>query len=68
MAGFHPAAPARFCPPADTNSAGEFGDAPAWLSTLPNIDGINLKEALTPEQGHCRPVCGKLVFTSDAKA
>ncbi len=40
---------------------GEFADVIAWLTTIANVAGIDLTEALAQKYGKGCPGCGKLI-------
>ncbi len=44
------------------NLAGEFADVLAWLTTLANVEGIDLEKAIAKFSGGC-PGCGLMVCT-----
>jgi NTP pyrophosphatase (non-canonical NTP hydrolase) len=43
--------------------AGEFADVIAWLTTIANVAGIDLGEAITAKYGQGCPGCGRWVCT-----
>jgi len=45
--------------------AAEFADVLAWLTTIANVAGIDLAEALQRKYGSGCPGCGQLVCTCD---
>jgi NTP pyrophosphatase (non-canonical NTP hydrolase) len=45
---------------------GEFADVLAWLTTIANVAGIDLSEAVQRKYGSGCPGCGKLVCTCPA--
>lgn len=45
---------------------GEFADVLAWLTTIANVVGVDLEEALRRKYGAGCPGCGKLVCVCDA--
>ena len=45
--------------------AAEFADVLAWLTTIANVAGIDLAEALEQKYGAGCPGCGQLVCTCD---
>jgi NTP pyrophosphatase (non-canonical NTP hydrolase) len=45
--------------------AAEFADVLAWLTTIANVKGIDLAEAVTNKYGAGCPGCGRLVCTCD---
>lgn len=45
---------------------GEFADVLAWLSTIANVAGVDLAEAVSRKYGAGCPGCGKLVCTCPA--
>ncbi len=45
--------------------AAEFADVLAWLTTIANVAGIDLAEALERKYGSGCPGCGQLVCTCD---
>jgi len=47
--------------------AAEFADVLAWLTTLANVTGVDLSEALHAKYGRGCPGCGQMVCTCDAK-
>lgn len=42
---------------------GEFADVLAWLTTIANVKGIDLTEALMEKYGSGCPGCGQLICT-----
>ncbi len=44
---------------------GEFADVVAWLTTIANVVGIDLSEAVARKYGSGCPGCGLLVCTCD---
>ena len=44
---------------------GEFADVLAWLTTIANVAGIDLTEAVRQKYGSGCPGCGKLVCICD---
>lgn len=44
---------------------GEFADVLAWLTTIANVAGVDLTEAVTRKYGSGCPGCGQLVCTCD---
>lgn len=50
-----------------TTLAAEFADVLAWLTTLANVTGVDLSEALHAKYGRGCPGCGQMVCTCDAK-
>ncbi len=49
------------------DKCGEFADVLAWLTTLANINDVNLTEALQAKYGSGCPGCGQLACTCEAK-
>jgi NTP pyrophosphatase (non-canonical NTP hydrolase) len=45
--------------------AAEFADVLAWLTTIANVAGVNLSEAVRLKYGNGCPGCGQLVCTCD---
>jgi NTP pyrophosphatase (non-canonical NTP hydrolase) len=45
--------------------AAEFADVLAWLTTIANVAGIDLAEAIEKKYGKGCPGCGQLVCTCD---
>lgn len=45
--------------------AAEFADVLAWLSTIANVAGVDLTEAVAKKYGSGCPGCGLLVCTCD---
>ena len=43
--------------------AGEFADVLAWLTTIANVAGVDLTEAVTRKYGSGCPGCGRFVCT-----
>ncbi len=43
--------------------AAEFADVLAWLTTIANVVGVDLTEAVTQKYGSGCPGCGRLVCT-----
>ncbi len=43
----------------------EFADVLAWLTTIANVAGVDLTEAITRKYGTGCPGCGKFVCTCD---
>ncbi len=43
--------------------AGEFADVLAWLTTIANIVGVDLTEAVAKKYGSGCPGCGRLICT-----
>ncbi len=43
--------------------AGEFADVLAWLTTIANVAGVDLSEAVTQKYGSGCPSCGQFVCT-----
>jgi NTP pyrophosphatase (non-canonical NTP hydrolase) len=43
----------------------EFADVLAWLTTIANVVGVDLNEAVTRKYGSGCPGCGRLVCTCD---
>lgn len=46
--------------------AAEFADVLAWLTTIANVAGVDLAEALQRKYGAGCPGCGQLVCTCDS--
>lgn len=46
---------------------GEFADVMAWLTTLANVEGVDLTEALQEKYGTGCPGCGLLVCECNEK-
>ena len=44
---------------------GEFADVIAWLTTIANVAGVDLTQALAQKYGHGCPGCGQLVCACD---
>ncbi len=44
---------------------GEFADVIAWLTTIANLAGVDLTEAISHKYGSGCPGCGALVCTCD---
>lgn len=44
---------------------GEFADVLAWLTTIANVAGVDLSEAVSRKYGAGCPGCGQLVCTCD---
>jgi NTP pyrophosphatase (non-canonical NTP hydrolase) len=44
---------------------GEFADVIAWLTTIANVAGVDLDEAIRKKYGSGCPGCGQLVCTCD---
>lgn len=44
---------------------GEFADVLAWLTTIANVVGVDLSEAVREKYGAGCPGCGQLVCTCD---
>jgi NTP pyrophosphatase (non-canonical NTP hydrolase) len=47
--------------------AAEFADVLAWLTTLANVEGVNLAEALHRKYGEGCPGCGQMVCDCNEK-
>ncbi len=47
--------------------AAEFADVLAWLTTIANVSGVDLNEAVVKKYGSGCPGCGRLVCTCDDK-
>jgi NTP pyrophosphatase (non-canonical NTP hydrolase) len=45
--------------------AAEFADVLAWLTTIANVAGVDLSEAVRSKYGNGCPGCGQLVCTCD---
>jgi NTP pyrophosphatase (non-canonical NTP hydrolase) len=45
--------------------AAEFADVLAWMTTIANVAGVNLTEAVRQKYGSGCPGCGHLVCTCD---
>jgi NTP pyrophosphatase (non-canonical NTP hydrolase) len=45
--------------------AAEFADVLAWLTTIANVAGVDLSEAVRRKYGEGCPGCGQLVCTCD---
>jgi NTP pyrophosphatase (non-canonical NTP hydrolase) len=45
----------------------EFADVLAWLVTLANVNGVNLREAVSAKYGKGCPGCGRMVCDCEAK-
>ena len=48
------------------DKANEFADVFAWLTTLANVEGVDLNQAIE-KYAHGCPGCGKMVCSCDAK-
>ena len=46
---------------------GEFADVLAWLTTIANVAGVDLSEAVSKKYGSGCPGCGKLVCVCPAE-
>jgi NTP pyrophosphatase (non-canonical NTP hydrolase) len=46
----------------------EFADVFAWLTTIANVEGVNLTAALKKKYGSGCPGCGKMVCDCESKA
>jgi NTP pyrophosphatase (non-canonical NTP hydrolase) len=46
---------------------GEFADVLAWLTTIANVAGVDLSEAMSRKYGSGCPGCGKLVCVCPAE-
>jgi NTP pyrophosphatase (non-canonical NTP hydrolase) len=44
---------------------GEFADVIAWLTTIANVVGVDLDEAIRKKYGSGCPGCGKFICTCD---
>jgi NTP pyrophosphatase (non-canonical NTP hydrolase) len=47
----------------DQQRAGEFADVLAWLTTIANVAGVDLSEAVMRKYGSGCPGCGRFVCT-----
>jgi NTP pyrophosphatase (non-canonical NTP hydrolase) len=47
----------------DEQRAGEFADVLAWLTTIANVAGVDLSEAVMRKYGSGCPGCGRFVCT-----
>ena len=47
--------------------AGEFADVLTWLTTLANVEGIDLTEAVRAKYGTGCPGCGEFVCECETK-
>ncbi|HRX85073.1 MAG TPA: MazG nucleotide pyrophosphohydrolase domain-containing protein [Phycisphaerae bacterium] len=46
---------------------GEFADVLAWVTTIANVEGVNLTEAVRKKYGEGCPGCGLFVCTCNEK-